>query len=154
MSLQGIIAVSGLPGLYKVLAQTKSGFIVESLLDNKRSPVSSSERISMLEDISVFTISEDLPLKDVFKKIKENDNADFIPSPKSANKVLLEFFKSVLPDFDEERVYPSDIKKIISWYHLVKDNLDEDDTEQEVNENVNDIDDNQVNDSTDSAQNN
>ncbi len=118
MSLKGIISISGMSGLYKVLAQTKSGFIVESLSDKKRMPVASTQRISMLEDISVFTNADDLPLKEVMLKLLEQ--GDLIDA-KSEPAQLRDFFQTVVPDYDSERVYPSDIKKIINWFHLVKD---------------------------------
>ncbi|MDQ3052158.1 MAG: DUF5606 domain-containing protein [Bacteroidota bacterium] len=118
MSLKGIISISGVPGLYKVLAQTKSGFIVESLNDKKRMPVASTQRISMLEDISVFTNADDLPLKEVMLKLIEQDE---LIDAKAEPAQLREFFLTVVPDYDAERVYPSDIKKIINWFHLVKD---------------------------------
>ena len=135
MSLKGIISVSGLPGLYKVLTQTKSGFIVESLTDQKRTPVSSTQKISMLEDISIFTITDDIPLKEVLLKIKSIENDTPVISTKSDSKKLRAYFKAVLPDFDEERVYTSDIKKIISWYNFVKDILEEE-TPEDKNEDI------------------
>ena len=138
MSLKGIISISGQQGLFKVLTQTKSGFIVESLIDKKRIPVSSTHQISMLEDISIFTVTDDIPLKDVFIKIKNAENEHPVIPAKSDGVKLKEYFKKVLPDFDEERVYTSDIKKVISWYSFVKDLLDaededskEDDTPQQ-----------------------
>lgn len=124
MGLKGIIAISGMPGLYKVLAQSKSGFIVESLNDKKRLPVSSTQRISMLEDISVFTTTDDLPLKDVMNRIKDFASTGELIDPKSDPARLKDFFKKVLPEFDEDRVYPSDIKKILSWFVLVRELLD------------------------------
>ena len=130
MSLKGILSVSGLPGLYRVLTQTKSGFIVESLQDKKRTPVSSTQRISMLDDISIFTITDDIPLKEVLLKVREYAESNEVISAKSSSSELKSFFKSIIPDFDEERVYTSDIKKIINWYGLVKDSLDDEDDEE------------------------
>jgi hypothetical protein len=124
MGLKGIISISGMPGLYKVLAQSKSGFIVEGLHDRKRLPVSSTQRISMLEDISVFTTTDDLPLKDVMNRLKEFAASGTIADPKTDPDKLKDFFKQVIPEFDEDRVYASDIKKIITWYGLIKDILD------------------------------
>ncbi|HMT28215.1 MAG TPA: DUF5606 domain-containing protein [Bacteroidia bacterium] len=121
MSLKGIISISGMPGLFKVLAQSKSGFIVESLVDKKRMPIASTQRISMLQDITVFTTTDDLPLTDVLlKMITFAENNPIIDS-KSEPARLKEFFGKVVPEFDAEKVYPSDIKKIINWFHLVKD---------------------------------
>ena len=102
-------------GLYKVLTQTKSGFIVESLEDRKRLPVSGTQQISMLEDISIFTISDDIPLKEVFLKMRSMEPDVPVVGAKSPGDELRDYFRKVLPDFDEDRVYTSDIKKIITW---------------------------------------
>ncbi len=134
MSLKGIISIAGFPGLYKVLAQSKSGFIVESLSDKKRLPVSSTQRISMLEDISVFTLSDDLPLTQVLLKMKDSEASNPPVDPKSDPNKLRDYFRSLISDFDSERVYPSDIKKIITWYHLVKDIVDIPDPEEQAEE--------------------
>lgn len=124
MSLKGIISIAGMPGLFKVLAQSKSGFIVESLGDKKRMPVSSSQRISMLEDISVFTMADDLPLTEVMLKMKDAVSSNPPVDAKSDPDKLRAYFRTIVADFDSERVYPSDIKKIITWFHLVKDIVD------------------------------
>ncbi len=121
MSLKGIISISGMAGLYKVLAQSKSGFIVESLIDKKRMPVSSTQRISMLQDITIFSTGDDLQLTDVLLKMKDYAEKNTLIDPKSDPAKLKEFFGKVVPDFDAEKVYASDIKKIITWFHLVKD---------------------------------
>lgn len=121
MDLSGIISISGMSGLYKVVAQSKNGIIVESLVDKKRLPAYSSYKISGLEDISVFTTSEDLPLAEVFKKIYEKENGAQAPELKKEDE-LKKYFGSVLPEFDQDRVYTSDIKKIISWYNLLQKN--------------------------------
>jgi hypothetical protein len=132
MSLKGIISISGVPGLYKVLAQTKSGFIVESLNDKKRMPVASTQRISMLSDISVFTTTDDLPLRDVMMKLLEHVEKHDLADPKADPDKLRKFFKTVVPDYDSERVYPSDIKKILTWFQLVKDVVAIEDEPEEV----------------------
>lgn len=132
MSLKGIISVTGMPGLYKVLTQTKTGFIVESLTDQKRLPVSATQRVSMLEEISIYTTSGDIPLKEVLLKIKEFSAAHEIADAKADPTQLKEFLGKVVPDFDSDRVYPSDIKKMITWYHLVKDVLDNEEEPNEV----------------------
>lgn len=115
------MSISGMSGLFKVVAQTKSGFIVESLIDKKRTAVQSTQKISMLDDISVFTADGEKPLKEVLLSIKEKDKDKLPVNPKSEPAELKSYFKTVIPDYDEERVYASDIKKIISWYGLVKD---------------------------------
>ena len=122
MSLAKIISIPGSPGLYKMVAQMRNGgYIVESLTDSRRIPVSNTQRIVMLEDISVYTTEGDIPLNDVFLKMKEND-AECLNAVKTADsseqKAAL---KKAVPDFDEERVHDSDIKKMFSWYPMVKD---------------------------------
>lgn len=126
MDLTKILAVSGKPGLFKVLSQTKNGFIVESLVDGKRFPVFAHERASALQEISIFTTGEDLPLKDVLKKINEKLGSEKAPDPKSEPGVIQGFFSDVIPDYDKERVHLSDMKKVLTWYNLLseKDMLD------------------------------
>ena len=127
MSLKGIIAVGGMSGLYKVISQTKTGFIVESLNDQKKTVIQSTQKVSTLEDISIYTASGEKPLKDVLILMKEKES---IPvNPKSEPAELKKYFKTIVPDFDEERVYASDIKKIISWYQLLKEIVDQKDEE-------------------------
>lgn len=135
MGLKGIIAVSGMPGLYKVLAQNKSGFIVESLADKKRQPVSATQRISMLDDITVYMQEDDITLKDVFLKMMSFAEKGKLPDPKGDDKKLRSVFGEIVPGFDSERVYTSDIRKMFAWYHLVKDTVALPD-EGEANENA------------------
>ncbi len=109
-------------GLFKMVAQMRNGgFVVEALTDGKRFPVSSSQRIIMLEDISVYTMHEDMPLKDVFLKMKEQDAICSAMNSKSDPADLKSTLKKVIPEFDEERVHASDIKKMFVWYSLLKD---------------------------------
>lgn len=120
MDYSKILSVSGKPGLYEMISQTKNGFIVESLIDKKRFPVFAHERISTLEEISIFTTEEeDLPLKDVFKMIFEKQNGEKAIDPKSDAVAIKEFFLSTIPTYDSERVYVSDMKKVLSWYNLL-----------------------------------
>lgn len=134
MSLKGIMSIAGMSGLFKLVAQTKTGFIVESLSDKKRHPISASQKISMLEDISVFTKGGDMPLKEVFLKMKDHDAEASTIDPKGSPEALKKFFKLVLPDFDEDRVYSSDIKKMTSWYPLIKDLVSMEDPKEETSE--------------------
>ncbi len=120
MDLSGIISISGKPGLFKVVAQSKNNIIVESLLNNKRSPAYSTDRISALEDISIYTYQEDIPLKEVFIKFAEKENCGPAPSHKESAKKLAAYLEEVLPDYDEDRVYPSDIKKLYQWYNILQ----------------------------------
>ncbi len=121
MDLSNILAIAGKSGLFKVMSQTKNGVIVESLEDGKKMPVFANSRSSALEDISVFTVNEDLPLKDVFKKIFDKANGGKAIDTKADKNEMLKFFEEVLPEFDKDRVYVSDIKKILSWYNLLVD---------------------------------
>lgn len=120
MNLQGIVAVSGKPGLWKALAQNKTGYILESLDAQKTKLVAniSTAKIAALSEITIFGLDEDIKLKDVFEQIKAVGN---VPDAKADGKKLRDFFREVSPDHDEEKVYASDMKKIISWYHILKD---------------------------------
>lgn len=119
MDLTGIIAISGKPGLFRVIAQGKNNIIVESLIDNKRVPAYASDRISALDDISIYTYDEDAPLKDLFVAIFEKEGGKECPSHKEDLDVLRTYLLELLPNFDQERVYPSDVKKIFQWYNLL-----------------------------------
>ena len=122
MKLKDILAISGMPGLYKVVAQAKNGVIVESLIDKKRFPAFSSHKISSLEDIIVYTSEDDMPLKDIIKSISEKHNGGPSIDTKIEDKKIRAYFEEVLPTFDKERVYTSDIKKLINWYNLLQKN--------------------------------
>lgn len=119
MDLSGIISISGKPGLYRVVAKGKNSIIVEALMDNKRFPAYASDRISALEDISIYTYEEDKPLKEIFEGLYAKMEGNMVPSHKEDISVLQEALVDVLPNYDEERVYPSDIKKIFQWYNLL-----------------------------------
>ena len=120
MNVEGIISVSGKPGLYKVLGQTKNGVIVESLIDGKKSAMSSTSKMSALQDIAIYTYTEELPLVDVLDKIRVKEGGAPSIGHKSSKVVLSKYFKEVLADYDEDRVYTSDIKKVISWYNTLQ----------------------------------
>ncbi|MBW6459715.1 MAG: DUF5606 domain-containing protein [Bacteroidales bacterium] len=135
MDLSKILAISGKPGLYRMLTETKNGFIVESLVDDSRFPVFTHERVSSLQEISVFTTGDDdLPLKDVLRKMHEKTEGKPGPDPKADTEKLKEFFKVAIPEYDPERVYVSDMKKAVSWYNLLleKQILDFSEEEKEV----------------------
>ncbi len=123
MDLSKIMTVSGKPGLFKVVAQTRNGLIVESMQDGKRMPVFATDRSSTLEDISVFTYEKDVPLKDVLWAIHKQYEGKEGPDPKSTPDELKAAFEKVLPDYDKDRVHVSDMKKIFAWYRIL---LDED----------------------------
>ena len=119
MEYNKIIAVTGKPGLFEVVSQTKTGVIVESLVDKKRFPVVSSQNISMLENIAIYTYEEEVLLLSVFKTIFEKEEGKECISHKENSKNLVAYFSEVLPNYDEERVYTSNIKKVIQWYNLL-----------------------------------
>ena len=122
MDLSKVVAISGKPGLFLVTTNGGGKLIVESLIDGKRIPAFANDKISSLEEISIFTTGEDKPLKEVFMSIHEKigDKLDF--DPKKASPVeLREKFLLVLPDYDEDAVYQSDMKKVFQWYQLLND---------------------------------
>jgi hypothetical protein len=120
MFLEGILSIAGQPGLLKLVSRKNNSVIVESLITGKRMPAFSTSRISTLEDITVYTYDDDTPLKDVFVNIfNEYKGAITNVTPKSANTELATFFEKVLPNYEKEKVYMSDIKKIVSWYNLL-----------------------------------
>ncbi len=120
MDLSKILSIAGKPGLYQMISNTKNGVLVESLIDGKRIPAFSHERISSLEEISVFTEIEDVPLKQIFHSIYNITSNQQALSHKSSTAELVAFFESVLPTYDKARVYASDIKKMIQWYNLLQ----------------------------------
>jgi hypothetical protein len=120
MNLKDYLAISGEHGLFKFIAQGRNAIIVEHLETGKRSSAHGSAKVSSLEDISVFTQSEDLALSNVFDKIFEKENGGAVPDLKDKNDALKAYFGEVLPEYDRERVYVSDIKKILAWYNTLQ----------------------------------
>lgn len=133
--LKDILAISGYGGLYRFISQGKNGIIVESLETGKRRNIPATTKISALEDIAIYTDTEEVALGEVMKKIYQNQNGQPAIHHKSQNEELKSFFQEVLPDYDEDRVYVSDIKKVIRWYNLLLDlnliTFDDDDGEGE-----------------------
>lgn len=119
--LKGILAISGQPGLFKVLTEGKNGVIVESLLTGKKQTAFASAKMSTLEDIAIYTTSEDFPLKEVFRKINELASGGPAIAANSKPEDLKKYFEKVLPDYDRERVYVSDIKKVLTWYNILQE---------------------------------
>lgn len=119
MKIEKIVAITGKPGLYLIISQGKNNLIVESLEDKKRVPVASLQNISAISDIAIYTHDEEVPLKQVFLTMFEKEKGGKSIDPKSDKKELLSYFGEVLPNFDEERVYPSNIKKVLLWYNLL-----------------------------------
>ena len=123
MSLDKILTISGKPGLYQIITQTRTGAVVESLIDKKRITVGAHSNISVLSEIAIFTLNEEVPLRDVMQIIKEKYNSGQTDISHKDNKDSLEeFFFNILPEYDEDRVYPSDIKKVIQWYNILQKN--------------------------------
>ncbi|WP_282049655.1 DUF5606 domain-containing protein [Maribacter aquivivus] len=133
MGLEKILSVAGKPGLYKLITQTRTGFVAESLLDGKRVTVSLRSSVSVLSEIAIYTLEEEVPLRDVFKKIQEKENGGKTSIGHKEEKIKLEeYFFEVLPDYDEDRVYVSDIKKVIQWYNILTENKITDFSSEEV----------------------
>lgn len=123
MDLKEIMSVSGYPGLFKFVSQGRSGLIVESLVDKKRTNIPPTAKVSSMNDIAVFTDSEDVPLRTVLQTIKEKSGGGPSIDPKSAGEEeVRQYFAEILPSYDKSRVYFSDIKKIIAWYNLLQQN--------------------------------
>jgi hypothetical protein len=136
MDLSKILSISGKPGLFKVVSQLKNAVLVESLMDKKRFPAFTHEKISSLKEISVFTTGEDKPLKDVLKTLFDKFEGKSAMDTRVDDKALKAAFLEIVPDYDNERVYASDIKKIINWYNLLAENnlLDFSEPKEETSE--------------------
>ncbi len=119
MDLKEILSVSGKPGLFKTIAQTKTGVIIESLTDGKRIQAFASDKISSLGEISIFTTTDDMPLREVFRLIREKNGDQPAPDVKSDDNALKTFFGSIVPDYDHERVYTSHMRKLVQWYNML-----------------------------------
>jgi len=119
MDLKDIMSVSGQSGLFKFVSQGRNGIIVESFADKKRSFINATSKVSSLEDIAIFTSEEEVPLKQVLKNIYEKENGGPAPEPKSSPEELKAFMEKILPTYDQERVYLSDIRKLVSWYNTL-----------------------------------
>ncbi|RZJ53833.1 MAG: hypothetical protein EOO44_07160 [Flavobacterium sp.] len=120
MNLEKILAVSGKPGLYALKVQTRTGFVAESLTDGKKITVSLKSNVSLLSEISIYTQDGEKPLTEIFQLIGKKEKQGQAISHKEDNATLAAYFKEVLPEYDEERVYPSDIKKVLNWYNTLQ----------------------------------
>jgi hypothetical protein len=120
MNLEKILAISGKPGLYVLRVQTRTGFVAESLLDGKKITVNLKSNVSLLSEISIYTYEGEKPLAEIMQKIADKENKGQAISHKEDNATLTAYFKEILPDYDEERVYPSDIKKVLNWYNMLQ----------------------------------
>ncbi len=121
--LKKILSVSGKPGLFKLVSQGKNMYVVESLIDKKRIPTYPRDKVVSLGDIAIYTSNEEIPLSEVLHTMFEKENGAKIEmAGNTTPDQFKKYFAEILPDFDRERVYPSDIKKIVSWYNLLLDN--------------------------------
>lgn len=119
--LKDILAISGQPGLYKLVSNTKNGIIVENLETHKRMPAYSTSKVSALNDIAIYTVDgEDKPLIEVFNHIRNKENGGQAIESKSSNQELKAYFESIMPEYDQERVYVSDMKKVVQWYNIIQ----------------------------------
>ncbi len=133
MGLRTVLSVAGKPGLFKLIAQNKGGVVVESLLDRKRTSIPATANVSSLGDIAIYTYEEEVPLREVFKAMAAVTEGKEAMSHKGTKNELEDFFGEVLPKFDQERVYASDIKKVVQWFNILVKNdllalLDEEET--------------------------
>ena len=122
MDLSKILSITGKPGLYQLISKTKNSFIVESLLDKKRIPAFSHDGVSTLDNIAIFTAEEDLAIEKVFQAIFKKENGAKIPDILNNNDLIKKYFEEVLPTYDKERVYISNMKKVLTWYNILAEN--------------------------------
>jgi hypothetical protein len=138
MNLKEILAISGYGGLFRFISQGRNGVIVEGLTDKKRMNATSSMRVSALDDIAIFTSDKEVPLKEVFRIIFRKEDGKPCIDPKSSNDKLQGYFSEILPDYDQEKVYTSDMKKVFSWYNILLGqnmiDLEEDKPEEKTSE--------------------
>ncbi|WP_333600176.1 DUF5606 family protein [Flavobacterium sp.] len=120
MNVEKILAIAGKPGLFELKLQTRSGFLAESLLDGKKITVGMRSNVSLLSEISMYTYSEEKPLVEIMRAIAIKENEGPTISNKEDNAKLTAYFKEILPDYDEDRVYVSDIKKVLNWYNILQ----------------------------------
>ena len=139
IGLDKILSITGKPGLYQLITQTRSGFVAESLLDGKKITVGLRNNVSVLSEIAIYTLEKELPLREVFQKIQVKEKGGKTSIPHKSDKLKLEeYFFEVIPDYDEDRVYASDIKKVLQWYNILQENgitdfseKDDDDSSEE-----------------------
>lgn len=120
MNVEKILAISGKPGLFELKIQTRSGFVAESLLDGKKITVGMKSNVSLLSEISMYTFSEEKPLVEILRAIAVKENEGQAISHKEDMAKLVAYFSEIVPDYDTDRVYPSDIKKVLNWYNMLQ----------------------------------
>jgi hypothetical protein len=121
MNLEGILSIAGKPGLFKMISQAKNTIVVESLIDKKRMPLYASHQVSALEDIGIYTYTDTVPLSDIFDAITVKESGGACLSHKSPKDEMFTWMRDVLPEFDEDQVYHSDIKKLAQWYNILQE---------------------------------
>ena len=119
MTLKDILVISGQSGLFKYVSQGRKNIIIESLTDQKRTTIPATTKISILEEVSIFTENDNVPLRELLRKIQEKENGGVAIPHKSPDAVLKKYFAEVIPEYDKNRVYVSDIRKIMLWYNLL-----------------------------------
>ena len=120
MDLTKIISISGKPGLFKLISQAKGGFIVEDLDKGKKTSISAHNNVSLLENVAIYGVSEEFPLKEVFTRIYNKENGGPTINHKESGASLRKYIEEVLPEYDESRVYDSDLKKLFQWYNILQ----------------------------------
>ncbi|MCQ2285398.1 MAG: DUF5606 domain-containing protein [Bacteroidales bacterium] len=131
MDLSTVLSITGKSGLYKLVSKAKTSFIVESFADGKRFPAFSSDGVAVLENISIFTNEGDTPILKVFQSIYRKENGGKAPDILNDGNKLKEYFAEILPDYDRERVYVSNMKKVLAWYNILWENKLVDDKDED-----------------------
>ena len=119
--LKGVLAIAGKPGLYQLVAQTRTGIVVENMADRKRSSISAQQQVSALGEIAIYTDAGERPLKEIFESMAATTGGQHGPHPKQDPAALHTFFATHVPDFDAERVYGSDMRKVVTWFNTLVD---------------------------------
>ena len=122
MVIQEIIAIAGKPGLYRILITNRANLVVESMLDKKRVSIPGTSRISSLADITMYTTGEDALLMDILNLMSEKAAKSELPAAKSDPQAVREFIDAIVPNLDHERVYNSDLKKLVQWFSTLREN--------------------------------
>jgi hypothetical protein len=120
MDLTKILSVAGKPGLHELVAQGKNGIIVQSLADKKRLPISATTNVSSLNDIAIYTFEGEIPLREIFRNIFKKEDGKAGLSHKESSNAIFSYFNEIAPSFDDERVYVSDMKKVLQWYNILQ----------------------------------
>lgn len=120
--LEKVLAISGYGGLYKLITQTQRNIVVECIETKKRMPIYNTTKINELSEIAIYTYDEEVKLTEVFKSISEKEDGNATVSHKASNQELKDLFEDILPNYDKERVYVSDIKKVVKWYNILQQN--------------------------------